>query len=140
MTCPRPEVLHDLVDGELVLSQRQEVLNHVRSCPSCRPHVQQLIELSRAMFAIVAEKPCPERPVLEAYARGDRSTQEMKDVEEHVRLCLRCADEVWLLTASETELDAELAADMREAAKMRAEEMGRQLAAKSVQELLPDRV
>jgi len=140
MTCPSPETLHDLVDGELAPSERQETLNHVRSCPSCRPHVRQLIELSRALFAISAEETCPERPVLETYARGDCSTQEMKEVEEHVRLCPGCSDEVWLMTASDSELNAEFAANTRKARQLQAEELGLKLAAKSVQELLPDRI
>ena len=47
MSCPSPEDLSALVDGELAPLEAARIISHARTCSSCREELEELKSLSR---------------------------------------------------------------------------------------------
>ena len=139
MDCPRDDTLHDLVSAELSAAKRADVLDHVRSCDSCKADVRRLLVLYWALQRGTGKEECPPAKLLAGYAREQLAAGEHQQVEKHVAHCARCASYVELVGMSEEERGAATEAAKAEFHEALAEDLGRRVSEQALVKLLPGR-
>jgi anti-sigma factor RsiW len=75
----------------------EEILEHLRICPSCSGRVQQLRRLQQALRARLYRLLCPSSEVLVDYHLGLLGWEQRKYVAHHIAQCPHCVRELDLL-------------------------------------------
>lgn len=104
MNCPNKELLQDYIDGELSDSNVDSVVEHIRSCQSCKDELRDIFILHDTLNKIIQQDPCPSVEMLEQYAQDSCPAETVEAVKEHIELCDRCRSYAWAFQASEEEM------------------------------------
>ncbi len=59
-TCPDPQQLSALYDGELPAASASALRNHVQACPQCQAELAQLARLSKTLSVAAMAQPAPD--------------------------------------------------------------------------------
>jgi hypothetical protein len=87
MTCPKPEVLSQWIDGALDAPESAAVESHAKSCSACGEKARELVAVAERLASAV--EPGPSCVSVDDMA----SALESGRVPAHVRTCPRCAAE-----------------------------------------------
>ena len=104
MNCPSKEDLQDFMDGELPEAKSRSIIDHIRSCQTCKDELREVFSLQRVLGKVVDRDICPSMETLESYADNTCTAGEMARIKEHIDSCGRCKSYVWAFGASEKEL------------------------------------
>jgi hypothetical protein len=120
MNCPNKETMQDFVDGELEEAQDEQIIEHVRSCKTCKMELQEILTLYDALSQVVDSDQCPSLEVLKSYTDNTCHKEQASKIKEHVDFCGRCGLYVWSFLASgedfkEWQAQEDLAFDEHEA-------------------------
>jgi len=88
-----------LYDENLDENKKREMEAHLRLCDRCRKDVESLektVELLKNYGQIEEEGGCIETELLYAYKNDELSQREKKRVEEHLKTCLKCQEDIKL--------------------------------------------
>lgn len=134
MNCPDKETMQDFIDNELPESESQPIIEHIRSCETCKTELREIITVQNVLSHIVAEDKCPSLDALEAYARA---AEKSASITEHIEFCHRCRTYAWALGASEQELAAWQKKEEQELSEFTAKDLGFNTAKETLEKLLP---
>ncbi len=103
MNCPTNEMLHELVLNELEADERARVIEHVKSCETCRETLRELVTTYAVLATASAEEACPSGQEMADYASHAASAETQARVASHVARCRSCSFLISLFEASEEE-------------------------------------
>jgi len=137
MGCPDRETMQDFVDGELSDSQVQQVMQHIRSCESCRTELRGILTLYDGLHQVVDADQCPSPSVLRSYAKSTCPQSQADKIKKHIEFCGRCSLYVWSFQASDEELAKWQAREEQAYQEYEAQEPGLSRARVILERLLP---
>jgi len=137
MACLSHSNFEGLIDGELTPAQRDEIMEHLRSCPACQEELRHMLRLHQALEAVVTADPCPSLATLDRYYQKLLSPQEVHRIEEHLELCASCKFYVQLLGASPAAIEAWQKQERLDYLAYETNRLGQKVADKLVGQLLP---
>jgi len=140
MDCPSKEILQDFMDGELPEAKNQPIIEHIRSCDTCKTELREVFSLHRALNQVVDRDRCPSLETLENYADNTCASEEMGKIKEHIDFCGRCRSYVWAFQASEEELADWQKQDDLAYQEFEAQNLGYDSAKETLQQLLPSKM
>lgn len=132
--------MQDFVDGELEKAQDQQIIEHVRSCKTCKIELQEILMLYGALNQIVDADQCPSVELLKSYADNTCAEEQVNKIKEHVDFCGRCGLYVWSFQASDEEFQEWQAQEEQAYREYEAHELGYDAAKETLQKLLPNKL
>jgi anti-sigma factor RsiW len=139
MGCPDPDTLQALVDNELTVEKRREVVEHVRSCESCLDELRHLLIITKGVGMAVNGDPCPSDTELTLYASVKAGEDLTRQIKGHLERCEACQSLVEFMTADAETRQAREDLARAEFEDALIEERARLAASAAMEELLPGR-
>lgn len=140
MNCPDKDIMQDFVDGELSEAKIKQIVEHIRSCDTCKTELRELLALFSVLNKGVDNDKCPALDKLQNYADDTCGQEDKQHIAEHVDCCDRCRSYVWALQASEQELADWQKQEEAEYRKFAAENSASILARATLEKLLPTKM
>ena len=140
MACPSKEDMQDFMDGELPEAKSRPIIEHIRSCNTCKNELRQVFSLHGILNKVVDKDQCPSLETLESYADNTCASEEIGKIKEHIDLCGRCRSYVWAFQASEEQLTDWQKQDELAYQEFEAQNLGYNSAKETLQQLLPGKM
>jgi hypothetical protein len=140
MNCPNRETMQDFVDGELEKAQDQQIIEHIRSCKTCKIELKEILMLYDALNQIVDADQCPSLELLKSYADNTCTEEQVNKIKEHIDFCGRCGLYVWSFQASDEEFQEWQAQEEQAYQEHEAHELGYDTAKETLLKLLPNKL
>ena len=140
MDCPSKEILQDFMDGDLPEAKSRPIIEHIRSCDTCKTELREVFSLYRVLNQVVDKDKCPSLETLESYADNTCASEEIGKIKEHIDSCGRCRSYVWAFQASEEELADWQKQDDLAYQEFEAQNLGYDSAKETLQQLLPGKM
>ena len=91
MECPSPDVIQDLLEGEVKGPEKDKLLKHVRECASCSKVLAEFMIINKGTELVVDSLVCPSYQDVKAYADNTIQGSERDELKAHLDLCLTCS-------------------------------------------------
>ena len=140
MDCPSKEILQDFMDGELPEVKCRPIIEHIRSCDTCKTELREVFSLCKVLNQAVDKDKCPSLETLDSYANNTCGNEEIGKIKEHVDFCGRCKSYVWAFQASEEQLADWQKQDDLAYREFEAKTLGYDSAKETLQQLLPGKI